>query len=175
MKISQKLGLDVKQSELNFIDIDINNDTRLFLDPYFISKCDFPLGNEMYMTIKNFFEFVLELLNNNDIEKAKEIFSYLGEPNETCLGMSRENVNGSGVGPINSENIINSLLTSKVMKSNSITDIEDCKVFIKGIDRDRMSDMITNIIRKILNDYSHIVKNLKCSIMILSIIYRIVI
>lgn len=154
MRISKKLGLNVKQSELDFIDIDINNDTKLFLDPYFISKCDFPLANKMYMTIKNFFEYVLELLKEDSIDKAKEIFSYLGEPNETCLGMSKENVDGSGIGPINSENIINSLLTSKALKSNSITDIEDCKIFIKGVDRDRMSDMITNIIRKILNDYT---------------------
>lgn len=154
MKISKKLGLNVKQSELDFIDIDIDNDTRLFLDPYFISRCEFPLANKMYSTIKNFFEYLLELLRTGNITKAKEIFSYLGEPNETCLGMSKGNVNGSGIGPINSEKIINSLLTSKALKSNLITDIEDCKIFIDGVDRDRVSDMVTNIIRKHLNDYT---------------------
>lgn len=154
MKISKELGLNVKQSELDFIDIDINNDTKLFLDPYFISRCDFPLADKMYMTIKNFFEYVLELLRSGDIKKAKEIFSYLGEPNETCLGMSKGNVNGSGIGPVNSERIIDSLLTSKALKSNLITDIEDCKIFIDGVDRDRISDMVTNIVRKHLNDYT---------------------
>lgn len=154
MRISEMMGLHVLQSELDFIDVDTECDTRLFLDPYFISKCDFPIGTEMYMTIKNFFEYVLELLRNNEIDKATEVFSYLSEPSETCLGMAEGNVNGSGIGPINSERIINSLLTSKALKSNAITDIEDCKLFIKGIDRDRMSDMITNIIRKILNDYT---------------------
>lgn len=154
MKISEKLNIDAKQSELDFIDIDLSSDTKLFLDPYFISKCEFPLAYDMYMVIKNFFEYVLELLKDNKVSKAKEIFEYLGEPNETCLGMAKLNVDGSGIGPINSENIINSLMTSKALKTNSITDIEDCKIFIKGIDRDRMSDMITNIIRKKLNEYT---------------------
>ena len=123
MRISQQLGLEVTQSELDFIDIDTADDTRLFLDPYFISRCDFPLANDMYMTIKNFFEYVLELLKSNNITKAKEVFSYLGEPSETCWGMAKGNINGSGIGPINSDNIINSLLTSKALKSNLITDI----------------------------------------------------
>ena len=154
MRISETLGLKVTQSELDFVDIDTNEDTNLFLDPYFISKCDFPLANAMYMTIKNYFEYVLELLKDNNVSEAKEVFSYLGEPSETCLGMAKGNINGSGIGPINSDNIINSLLTSKALKSSLITDIEDCKIFIKGVDRDRMSDMITNIIRKHLNDYT---------------------
>ena len=41
MKISQIYKLNKTQYELDFVDIDPEIDTPLFLDPYYISKCDF--------------------------------------------------------------------------------------------------------------------------------------
>lgn len=36
LKICEKLKLERNQSELDFVDIDLDNDTALFLDPYFL-------------------------------------------------------------------------------------------------------------------------------------------
>ena len=43
MKISELFGITKSQHELDFVDVDIDSDTPLFLDPYFIAKNDFPL------------------------------------------------------------------------------------------------------------------------------------
>ena len=39
-----------------FVDIDPEKDTPLFLDPYYISKCDFPFAVEAHRTIRSYFE-----------------------------------------------------------------------------------------------------------------------
>ena len=41
MKISELFGITKSQHELDFVDVDIDSDTPLFLDPYFIAKNDF--------------------------------------------------------------------------------------------------------------------------------------
>ena len=52
MKISELFGLKRSQHELDFVDVDIDSDTPLFLDPYFIAKNDFPLAYEAHLVVK---------------------------------------------------------------------------------------------------------------------------
>lgn len=88
MKISDKFKLKKTQFELDFVDIDTDKDTPLFLDPYFISKCEFPIACDAHSTIRSFFEYLLALLQGNHISEAEEIFSHLGETNDivwACL------------------------------------------------------------------------------------------
>ena len=46
MTITERFGINRKQGELDFIDIDINKDLPLFIDPYRISKLSGPFINE---------------------------------------------------------------------------------------------------------------------------------
>ena len=88
MKISELFGLNKTQFELDFVDIDTERDTPLFLDPYYISKCDFPFAVSAYESIKTYFEFLLALLRGNHIDEAEELFSHLGETNDVCLWLT---------------------------------------------------------------------------------------
>ena len=78
MRIAQLFSLNKSQYELDFVDIDPDVDTPLFLDPYFISKCDFPFAEEAHYSIQSYFEYLLALLKSNHISEAEELFSYLG-------------------------------------------------------------------------------------------------
>lgn len=62
MRISEMYHLDKSQYELDFIDVNPDHDIPLFLDPYYISKRDFPFAYEAHRTIKNFFEYLLKQL-----------------------------------------------------------------------------------------------------------------
>lgn len=84
-------------------------------------------------------------LQKDDISYARELFSNLGESNEFCLGISKGRPRGKGIGPTDSQRIIRSLLKSKAFKSGLMDDIEDFRIFVPGIDKDKISDMTGNI------------------------------
>ncbi len=154
MKISDKFKLKKTQFELDFVDIDTDKDTPLFLDPYFISKCEFPIACDAHSTIRSFFEYLLALLQGNHISEAEEIFSHLGETNDICLGMSRDKPEGHGMGPQDTKAIFKELLQSRAVESGVMEDIEDFRIFVPNVDRDKVSDMTANIIRKHLIMYT---------------------
>ncbi|MDR4485490.1 MAG: hypothetical protein R3B95_20225 [Nitrospirales bacterium] len=58
------------------------------------------------------------------------------------------------MGEEDARKIFNSLLSSRAVQTGLVEDIEDCRIFVEGIDRDKVSDMATNIIRKQLISYT---------------------
>lgn len=88
MKISEIFNLNKTQYELDFVDINPDIYTPLFLDPYYIPKCEFPFAVSTYESVRSYFEFLLVLLRGNRIVQTKEVFSYLGENNDIYMGLS---------------------------------------------------------------------------------------
>lgn len=154
MKISEHFNLQKSQFELDFVDIDPAIDTKLFLDPYFISKCDFPFARNAHDTLRSFFENLLALLRGGHIEEAREAFSHLGETNDICLGMSRGKPSGRGMGPEDTNKIFAQLLESHALETGVMDDLEDFRIFVPNVDKDKVSDMTANIIRKHLIEYT---------------------
>lgn len=154
MKISERFNLNKTQFELDFVDVDTDCDTRLFLDPYFISKCDFPFARNAHDTLRSYFENLLALLRGNHMEVAEEVFSHLGETNDICLGMSRGRPGGRGMGPEDTRRIFERLLESRALTTGVMEDLEDFRIFVPNVDKDKVSDMTANIIRKHLIEYT---------------------
>lgn len=154
MKISKQFNLHKSQYELDFVDIDPSVDTPLFLDPYYISKCEFPFAIEAHATLRSYFEYLLALLRGKRVRQAEELFSHLGESNDICLGMSRGKPRGHGMGPEDTEKIFKQLLQSRAIRSGVMEDIEDFRIFVPNVDKDKVSDMTANIIKKHLIEYT---------------------
>lgn len=154
MKISKIFNLGKSQRELDFIDININKDIPLFIDPYFLSNRKDSWSLTASNTISDFFQRVIDLVKGNNTYEAKQLFEFLGEPNQTCLGLSRGRPRGRGVGKDNANKIFKSLLKSKSIESGLVQDLEDSIIFVDGIGRDKLSDMATNIIKKNLIEYT---------------------
>lgn len=154
MKISKLFNLGKSQYELDFVDIDPDIDTPLFLDPYYISKCDFPFAAEAHRTIRSYFEFLLALLKGKKHQQAEELFSYLGESNDICMGMSTGMPSGHGMGPEDTKAIFAQLLKSRAIKTGIMEDIEDFRIFVPNVDKDKVSDMTANIIKIHLIQYT---------------------
>lgn len=154
MKISEILGIGKTQFELDFVDIDVDGDLPLFIDPIYISKANTPMINKMYSTLSNFFDYLMELINMGNITEARNIFLNLNEVNDIHLGLSKNKARGNGIGEIYQKDIFDNILFTAQKHEGLLNQIQDIKIFVQGIDRDRISDMIANIIKKELIDYT---------------------
>ena len=154
MKISDQFDLNKTQPELDFVDIDPNKDLPLFIDPFFLSLRKDNWSMEATRAIKSFFQRMLNLVRLNQITNAKLLFLHLHEPNSTCLGLSRGQPRGRGVGSGNTDDIYTNIIQSRAIQTGLMTDLEDNLLFVDGFGKDKLSDMATNIITKYLIKYT---------------------
>ncbi|WP_076897035.1 hypothetical protein [Burkholderia pseudomallei] len=154
MKISERFQLGKSQIELDFVDIDPDRDTPLYLSPHAFGYRSDAFSVEAHRTVESFFRFFLDLVRAGEMDQARALFEYLHEPNETCLGISSGNPNGRGVGSHQAQQIFDSIVQSRAVQTGVVEHLEDCRIFIHGIDKDKVSDMTTNIIRRNLVRYT---------------------
>ncbi|MCR5462642.1 MAG: hypothetical protein K6E87_06205 [bacterium] len=153
MRISELLGINKSRSELDFYDYEIDRDTYAFLDPYYISKANDSIIKICNDYIESFFDQFLLILKV-DSDEAFAIFSHLGEMNEICLGMSKGKPIGKGIGDKDRKRVFDAILKSDAYK-NGLTDrLEDLRIFVEGIDKDKISDMVANLIKYPLIQYT---------------------
>lgn len=80
--------------------------------------------------------------------------SHLHEPFETFLGVSSETPKGRGVGRKQASQMIQAIKSSEAYKTGLLTDLSEMALYIDNFDRDKISDLTTNIIRKHLVKYT---------------------
>lgn len=154
MRFSQYFKLNKKQFELDFVDIRLDTDLPLFLDPYSISKREDLFSEECDAIIVNFFQGVIDDIRNNNSQRAKFNLDKLGEPNETHLGLSVNQPHGKGVSGKQSVDVFVRLKDSRAVQTGFLKDLSDCELVIPGISRDKISDIVTNIIKTKLIEYT---------------------
>ena len=153
MRISEKMGLNKSKLELDFYDYEVEKDNYAFLDPYYIAKKEDAFLAECNTYVESFFNCFLFLLKEDE-DSAYDLFSHLGEVNEICLGMSKNKPAGRGIGTINTREIFKSIKESQAFRDGTAKNMEDIRLFIPGIDKDKVSDMVANIIKLPLIEYT---------------------
>jgi len=126
----------------------------LYVDPRAIRLLPTPWGQECVSLIQAFFRRVLKAIRDGDSAVAIRLLEGLVEPNETHLGLSSGKAQGTGLGPELARQTYESLSTSDAVKTGLLEDLEDTALMVELIDRDRVSDIATNIIRGPLIEYT---------------------
>ncbi len=147
-------GIKKAQAEVDFVDIPLDTDIRLFIDPYAISQRRDQWSQDCYDLISYFFHLIVESIRSKNLDKARELLLHLQEPNETHLGFSSNRPQGAGIGRHQADQLFKAISESSAVKTGFISSLEECELMIDGISVDKISDLTTNVIRKKLAEYS---------------------
>lgn len=153
-RVSTIFNLRRSQATLDFVDVDVERDTRVFISPRALTLMQTDWGDGCVSLIQNFFERVLQLIKDGRNGNAEALLQELREPNETHLGMSQGQSRGRALGDESAHDVWTALSQSAAAKSGLIQDLEDTVLLIHGISVDIVSDITTNIIRRPLIEYT---------------------
>ncbi len=151
---SEFFGIGKTQFELDFVDVPVDGDILLFVDPFAIAQRVDPWSQQCNRAIVSFFQHVVDAIIRHDLESARQQLSFLREPNETRLGFSRGRPQGAGIGYGQSEQLLEALQESSAVRTGFISSLEEAEILIEGVGRDKISDLSTNIIRRHLAEYT---------------------
>jgi hypothetical protein len=154
LRFSRHFGIDLEQAQLDFVDIDPDRDQPLFIDPFAISIRGDAWSELCHEHIAHFFQTALDHIRSGQDQRARMMLNGLSEPNETCLGLSRGIPSGRGVGGRQAFDLYESLAASQAAKTGLLEELAECDLFVPGIGSDKISDITTNIIRRLLIDYT---------------------
>lgn len=154
VRVSQYYDLGRSQPTLDFVDVDVCGDARVFIDPRAIRLLPSAWGDECVSLIQDFFSEVLDAIRAGDHAKAQQLLGALREPNETHLGLSRGRARGRALGRESARDVWAALSKSAAVSSGLLEDLEDTILMVEGIGSDIISDITTNIIRQPLIEYT---------------------
>ena len=154
MRFSEYFKLGLTQPYLDFVDIRLDTDVPVFLEPSAIKSLSSPWGNELSSLLQTFFEEVLTLIRSGNNDKAQRLLSSLNERNEFHLGYSANESRGHGFGSGSAKSVWGALSQSDAVKTGLLRDLEDTALLIPGIGTDMISDAVCNILRGPLIRYT---------------------
>lgn len=154
MRVSEYYNLGRSQPTLDFVDVDIAGDTRVFVSPRALMELPSAWGDECVHLVQNFFQTVLDLIRSGNNRDAEALLRILREPNETHLGLSAGRAQGRALGNVSARDVWKALSESEAAMSGLLQDLEDTVLMVEGISIDLISDMTTNIIREPLIRYT---------------------
>src|ERR1700733_2603671 len=82
-RFSNHFQINKRQSELDFVDILIDTDIRLYIDPFALSVEDDDWSKECSDLVVGFFEDLVASIRGGNLSRAGDLLSNLHEPNQT--------------------------------------------------------------------------------------------
>ncbi|WP_156181240.1 hypothetical protein [Mycobacterium nebraskense] len=154
MRVSQVYNLGITQPSLEFLDVDITSDTKVFVDPHAFRYLDSDWARECVALLQDYYNELIHAVDNNDRPRGQYLLGQLSESNEAHLGLSRYGPQGRGVGAALADDIFDALLSSEAVSLGFVDDVEETLLFVDGIGHDRVSDMTINIVRRPLIEFT---------------------
>lgn len=155
MLVSRYFKLGRNQATLDFLDVHIDRDIPVFVDPAALRSLQTDWGQHCVSLLQNYFEEVLNAISKGNHDRAKQLLACLNERNEFHIGFSKKKPKGRGMGEVSAEDIWESLSNSNAATTGALHDLEDTILFVDGIGPDKLSDAVCNIIRGPLIQYTH--------------------
>ena len=153
-KFSTTFNIPGSQATLDFVDVELNTDTPLYLDPYAIQIKRDDWSIKCGDHIRSFFNELLDALRANNLRRATHLLQNLHEPNETRFGVSKGTPNGRAIGREKAQSFAEAIRRSRAFLTGNLSDMSEAELFVKFIGPDTISDMVTNVLRGLLAKYT---------------------
>jgi len=140
--------------DFEFCNIYAKQDIPLFLDPYGISAIKSDWSKTCETHIKTYFQYLVDSIKSGDKKVIAKLLNAFHEVNEVGLGYSLNQPSGRGIGHKQAKEIQEAFENSVAAKSGDIKDIADCALMIPGINRDKISDITSNILKGQLIEFT---------------------
>jgi len=146
------IPLDQVQGE--FLNLDLEKDTKLFIDSYYLTWSKNTHCMNALETQKVFMSELMNALKDGNDRKTYQLCSHFKEPKCTGIGLSVASYNGKGSKEIKVKKIINALKESKAAQTGLLEDLEELILVTRDIGADTISDITTNICMKHFAEYT---------------------
>lgn len=154
IRFSEAFRIGKSQWELDFVDIPLNRDIPLFVDPYAISIQNDPWCKECDDMINTYFDMLVQAIRRKDEKLIGQLLGNLHEPYETHLGHGRTSSKGRGIGKKQAHQLLKAFKNSEAVKSGFVYNISEATLMIDNISSDKISDITTNVIKSKLIEYT---------------------
>ncbi|NMH68028.1 hypothetical protein HF072_04475 [Bacillus sp. RO3] len=135
------------QENFDFVNIRIDSDNKLFIDPTRIRVEDSNFFQKYNVIIQDFFNTIFDLYSNGETSRAKQFFRSSGESNEIYLGYTEGFPRGNGNSEESLTKIFDYVHSKGLLNDNIVGRIEDFHVFIPDFGKDLLSDLVASLIK----------------------------
>ncbi len=135
----------ISNVEIDFLNLDLEKDTKIFLDPYSVAMLNNKHCKNVHKCIKTFMQELLYALQSKDFELAQKLCDHFHEPKGTGIGWTKKSYKGRGAGKLKASKLVEVLSSSQAVISGAIEDLEELILVVEGIGLDTISDITINL------------------------------
>lgn len=149
--ITDVFGLNLSQKELDFINLDLSEDLRLYVDPILLYRSPHKEFNEAHALISHFFNQAIIFVKEGRPDRAEEMCHFPDAENR--LGLSSTGV-GHGPRKQLGTKIFNELVKNKDIQEHGLKFLSEFQLLIEGISFDLISDATVHISKSVFIKYT---------------------
>lgn len=142
------------QRDLEFLDIRLDTDNRLFIDPTIMAVSRNQRDTRWHNKIQSFITSALNHYRNGDTESARALFNYSQESNEIFLGYTKGLPRGNGNSEESLDEVFRFALNQRLLDEGLIERVEDLQIFIPKFGPDSLSDLVASLIKQELIQFT---------------------
>lgn len=143
----------ISQFDVDFVIPVIGADVPLGIDPFLLFKSRDPHSRALHDVLVDAFNAGIAAVRAGEIHEANRLFD-LPEVTAIGLGYAKSGRRGSGIGPVLSSLIVETVRASPGLQERGIRHIEEMQLISVGVGADRVSDMAANFLSRHLIHYT---------------------
>jgi hypothetical protein len=152
-RLTDAHGILRPQSELDFAIPFLDEDIPLYVDPFLLWKSPSQQDQALHTAVTQSFNHLNYLLKKSRNAAAREILVTASECAEVGLGHSK-NRRGARIGPKKADEILALFHDVRHYSRHGFTHFEEIQLYIRGISKDRVSDVCCSFLKSFLIDYT---------------------